>query len=324
MIKNQITLILSSIFLANVSMAEDSQEEAISSNVNQSAKIVSDAAAAASSAATQSVKDNADKSNSMNSMAAITQALTGGLMAIQSKRDFAICSSSQSYGHCVTGAIYAGMSILSFMQATEHKKAAQNAANTSSLTDGLSGDAGNLSMGLLDPNSAKIVSSQLDGKGLEDLGYYNSKTGKITAPNGKSYNVSSFSSAANMKAAGFSDSAIAGALKKYEQISGAAEKKVTDAAGMSLSGGGGGSSVAYVDEEYDPNAGLGVGAKGKGVGLARDPANLAGMQKNYNGEPIGVAADSIFLMMSRRYKVKDTQDSFYNEIEMPVVKRTSK
>jgi hypothetical protein len=37
----------------------------------------------------------------------------------------------------------------------------------------------------------------------------------------------------------------------------------------------------------------------------------AGMSKNYNGEPIGVAADSIFLMMNRRYKVKESQDSFF-------------
>ena len=44
------------------------------------------------------------------------------------------------------------------------------------------------------------------------------------------------------------------------------------------------------------------------------------MQKNYNGEAIGVAGDSIFGMMTRRYKVKESQRSFYDESELMVHK----
>ena len=34
------------------------------------------------------------------------------------------------------------------------------------------------------------------------------------------------------------------------------------------------------------------------------------MTKNFNGEPIGVSADSLFDMMNRRYSLKANQETF--------------
>ena len=42
----------------------------------------------------------------------------------------------------------------------------------------------------------------------------------------------------------------------------------------------------------------------------REPASVAGMVKNYNGEMIGVSGDNIFDMMTRRYREKDGKDNF--------------
>jgi len=53
---------------------------------------------------------------------------------------------------------------------------------------------------------------------------------------------------------------------------------------------------------------LGRGAKGLKNG--RVPAAIAGKKKMFNGEPIGVAGDSIFDMMTRRYQVKEMQNTF--------------
>lgn len=314
-----LTLIIVAMFVTQTSFAEEQQ--VTGSDVQTSADKTSAAVSSEANKANKSMKENSDKSNSMNNMAMATQALTGGLMGVQSVRDFAKCS-SQSYGHCITGAIYAGLSVLSFAQALQHKKAASSAAGTAYGTDGLGQDPFSMGAGSLDPNSSKIVSAHLDGKALKDLGYYNQKTGKITTPDGKSYNSSDFSSKGAMLAAGFSPDVVDKAIKNYQKTASEAEKKVSALAGSGgfEGGGGGSSSVTYVDEEVDP------AAMGRGAAPVqpneRDPANLAGMQKNYNGEPIGVAADSIFLMMNRRYKVKDTQDAFFTEIEMPVVQRS--
>ena len=86
----------------------------------------------------------------------------------------------------------------------------------------------------------------------------------------------------------------------------------TEATGFDDGGGSGAGSTA---SSSDSGAGYAPVAAAP-VGVVRDPSSLAGMQKNYNGEPIGVAADSIFLMMNRRYKVKESQESFFNESDL--------
>jgi hypothetical protein len=65
--------------------------------------------------------------------------------------------------------------------------------------------------------------------------------------------------------------------------------------------------------EIDQNNRNGVG------GGTRKPSNVnkvAGLTKNFNGEKIGVAAENIFNMMTRRYKTKEKQDSFFDPSDL--------
>jgi hypothetical protein len=43
-------------------------------------------------------------------------------------------------------------------------------------------------------------------------------------------------------------------------------------------------------------------------------SKVAGLSTNYNGEPIGVASDSIFEMIKRRYETKDKENSFITDL----------
>jgi hypothetical protein len=64
------------------------------------------------------------------------------------------------------------------------------------------------------------------------------------------------------------------------------------------------------------NAGIGIDViEGKGIGsgdgmsskkIDRDPAKVAGLTKNFNGDPIGVSEENIFTLINRRYEVKAT------------------
>lgn len=87
--------------------------------------------------------------------------------------------------------------------------------------------------------------------------------------------------------------------------------------GLDVIGGGGEGSGAgaFGADGDDPN---GSGRKGGSRSLkdrmARVPASVAGKKRMFNGEPIGVAGDSIFDMMTRRYQVKTQQNSFLEQV----------
>jgi hypothetical protein len=67
---------------------------------------------------------------------------------------------------------------------------------------------------------------------------------------------------------------------------------------------------------------MGLGAKGPKsaadaaalAAKANALAKVAGLSTNYNGEPIGVAADSIFEMVKRRYEMKDKENTFITDL----------
>lgn len=329
MFRNIFLKALFTVFLLNITLpAYSDQQAAIQGQVDAEKDAVAAAQKAAESAKSSdnSIKENADKSSMLNYLSAAAQAAAGGFMIYTGKQVLATCGGTGGTS-CAPGYMMMAMGGISLAQSAASLATQKESDRVASATNaGLdTGESGKPSLNqLYDSTTSKIVTSQLGGS-LDPGGVFQNRVGKITLPNGKSLDTSKSLTAADFKAAGFSDKDISDAVGKYKDSLDKYQKMVNENAGMALSGGGGGSSVTYVDEEYDPNAGLGSGAKvGDKSSLARDPANLAGMQKNYNGEPIGVAADSIFLMMSRRYKVKDTQDSFYNEVEMPVVKRTSK
>lgn len=279
-----------------------------------------------------SIKDGADKAAGQNRKAEAQQYLSGALMFTMAAKQMSPCSKG-SAGSCALVAIYTGMGVMSMAQGKEHGSVASAAGLTSWNSDGFGSDPYGLGGGgsLLDGDNALTKDPQIVGmkQNIDTLtkgGFYDPKTQKVKLPSGESYDAKSFASEKAMLDAGFPSDIVSGAIGMYDVASKRALAKVekmkigalTASSGFEEGGGGGGSGAWDTSGGPEEYAYSGGGA-GSGLGSAgdRDPAAaVAGMQKNYNGDPIGVAADSIFLMMNRRYKVKDSQESFFTESEL--------
>lgn len=270
---------------------------------------------------TPSVNQGANESNSGNSFAQALNTIVGGGEVALGGNMIKTGQPRCSEGDCtqvLMGIMTVGMGVQNLMQAQEHGSAASSAGLTGFQSNGLGGtttatDPTNPYSAITnsDPN-VKAVASTL--KQLAASGVYNPKTGTYTVGD-KTYKQSDFSSAGSMASAGFSKGMIDGALAMNAD----AEKKAiakldklkSSENGFVEGGGGGGAGPVTSTDEVGAHQSIGKTKKN----FDREPTNLAGMSKNYNGEPIGVAADSIFLMMSRRYQVKDSQESFFTPSE---------
>lgn len=131
---------------------------------------------------------------------------------------------------------------------------------------------------------------------------------------GQTISASDLSSPASMAAAGYSASDI----KAFEGImdqANAAGKKLAASRGADASGSlfdgvaGGGKSGSTVGSSLLNGSELKAVAR-QNLGVNRDPAQVAGMSKSYNGEQIGVAQDSLFNMIDRRYQLHDKNGNF--------------
>ena len=170
--------------------------------------------------------------------------------------------------------------------------------------------------------SALTASGFASGKNLEDQ-YKLLPDGSVKFKNGKTYKPGDFKDVNSLMAAGFSPSAAKGVMDSLAQNSGglagvgldskSAKKVYKDSLGGSFGADG---TTTVVDVNSGPNSDkkytddLGAG-KGDGKKFDQDRApSSEGLAKEFNGELIGVAGDDIFLMMNRRYKLKNEQDSF--------------
>lgn len=202
--------------------------------------------------------------------------------------------------------------------------------SVNSATDGTHGSKVQ-SVGGSGNNDATTV--QLNGviKPLEDEGYVFSSNGNsVTTPDGKKITIADLKNVASMKKAGISagaagtlsglaQAAVNVALEEAKKKVAAAQKK-SDGADDSSGGGGSGfatgsGSGSNSDSSYGIGGSASMGLKNDLAGV-REPTSMAGMSKTYNGEQIGVSADSIFHMMNRRYNTKKEQDSFYSDAEL--------
>lgn len=288
-----------------------------------------------------SVKDGADKTSSSNSTGQILSYLTGGMYITKGYTNITTGSGPcYSHGNCrrlVQGVFEVSLGILSMAQGNAHGGAARQASYTGFQTDGLGFDGG---AGNLDPMDPRNPNSPLNKDPavkaaygnlakLEKDGILDMKKGTIKAGD-KTYKISDFSSPESMAAAGIPKGAIDGMMSYAGAVSKKAMEKMTSmklgamTASTGYEDGGGSGSGLGLSSSEEGSMGSGLAGNGAGsvagVGLGRDPSSLAGMQKNYNGEPIGVAADSIFLMMNRRYKVKESQESFFSDAELALQK----
>ena len=142
-------------------------------------------------------------------------------------------------------------------------------------------------------------------------------TGVVTDPSGKKFSADTFSSNASMSAAGMNASDIQMINSEKAKLMAAIDAKVkaadgTDMYGEDLGGGGAGKSASAGSADgglAGVNANF-AGSANVGLGIDRDPAQVAGMTKNLGGEPIGVSGDSLFKMIDRRYDLHNKQGSF--------------
>lgn len=277
-------------------------------------------------APTTSVNNNANNAQAANKGGSSSSQMMGTLLTVGGTLMIAQGSSPSppNYPLIAAGVVLVGMGLMSFKQSKADKGAANAAGVTGDLSDAYNDNYSN-SGGLVD-TSAEAVAADKAVKDLEKAGIYNPKTGTITA-GGKTYKTSDFASKTSMAAAGIPQGAIDGAIAYADKEGKKIAEKVklgamTAANGYEEGGGsaGGGGGAGAYPGTADAYGTAGAGAGTGGMGATREPTNLAGMQKNYNGEPIGVSADSIFNMMARRYKVKDSQESFYSDSELALKK----
>lgn len=159
-----------------------------------------------------------------------------------------------------------------------------------------------------DPEFNRLI-TQLRNNGVE----FDRNNGNIKLPDGTRINTKrAMQNPASLSAAGLSAADIKGVQDSINQ---AFEK--------SLAGTDSGLNADIYDETMNGGGG-GAFAGGEGFGAdfampqvpeadqknARTPANVEGLTKNFNGEPIGVAQDSLFSMIQRRYELHETRGSF--------------
>ncbi|MBL7670209.1 MAG: hypothetical protein JNM39_06960 [Bdellovibrionaceae bacterium] len=288
---------------------------------------------------TKQSADNAKKDNAKGGQ--VAQMISMGFMVAGTAAS-AACA-AQQHSMCPVAPVLFGLSMLAGMQSQSNKKTAGQAYGAGIDTTGNGnygyGDFGYDPYGNGGRDSNGNPLSERDKEALtkfnnslaaltSDQGLhgfkFNKKNGVITTPDGKKYKVSDFESEAAMKAAGFSDSMIKGALDKSKKLEAEALDKVGGLSSVAATGfqeGGGGAPGSLAGSSGDNSeVDGGVGGSGKGRGLAGQlpggAQGVAGLSKNFNGDPIGVAQDGLFLMMARRYKVKEKQDSFFSDADL--------
>ena len=170
----------------------------------------------------------------------------------------------------------------------------------------------------MNPKDLETLRTSL--KDLKKKGYeVNLKKATITDPKGKVISAKQGGSSAFAKANGVTDQMLESNMKKLNAIAKEAEQTAMSRVlaipeDGSSGGGAGGGGIATSTDEFDFQM-PGDGSMNMPP-IERDPAALsAGLSKNFNGEPIGVSNDSIFMMMNRRYGLKDQQGFFFKPME---------
>jgi hypothetical protein len=271
-----------------------------------------------------SITDSSSGAAKDNKMGQIMNTAIGGMNLAMG----AHCASTCPHGGCCPMApLFFLMGMQNMMQAGDQGKSAGQASGTVYATDiGLDSSG-------YDPNAVNRLNNDPEIKAGKDFaaavaqgkaGFtYDPKTNTVTTAKGTKINGSDLNSSSALAAAGVPKAAIDMMGSMENDVVSKASKKVDKlglktnvASGEESNSGGGGSggdSVNSGSGGAGANAYGAMAGRGSALGIDRDPAQVAGMQKNYNGEPIGVAGDSIFRMMTRRYKVKESQSTFLDE-----------
>lgn len=295
-----------------------------------------------SSSSGSNINDNANKTKSQNDKSSGISQIVGvanmAVGAMHVKQAFSCCGPQGCPcmpSELAQAALHFAMGAQSFQQAGANKNTSGQAGLTGYDTSAINafGDPGAETNYLdpntnIDPNLRNIVNTKgfMDTKkaltskdGLNGV-KMDPKTGVITTPDGKTYDPNSLTDKAAMSKAGFSDATIDGAYAANAAFEKEAKKKVggVESIGAATASNGyqdGGSGASYGGASTATSSGGGYGSSGS----SRIPAGgnkVAGLTKNFNGEKIGVAAENIFNMMTRRFKVMEKRDSFFDPSEL--------
>lgn len=126
---------------------------------------------------------------------------------------------------------------------------------------------------------------------------------KVTMPNGKSYSVNSDTSPSGLASMGFPKSEIDQASKLISKINDEAGKIGIPAAGEGAGSGGSGTVASGSSSPSRQPSSYGKKYK-------RSSPSLAGLAKKIGDDRVGVSADNIFKMITRRYKTEDSTRKF--------------
>ncbi len=164
-----------------------------------------------------------------------------------------------------------------------------------------------------------IGDSEDEAKGiiddLGDRGYsYNPGTGKVTTPNGKQIDPKKLTTAAGAASQGMSASDFESFKETLEEAKLAANKRAKElrnlfkSSDVGVDGGSGGKRAVARrgSRDFGPNYDFLKGL----INRKKSNSNVAGLTQQHGGEPIGVAADNIFDMVSRKYDNKEVQGAF--------------
>ncbi|MES2769434.1 MAG: hypothetical protein V4596_09840 [Bdellovibrionota bacterium] len=222
---------------------------------------------------------------------------------------------------CTSAWPYCAMAALAFAQAAMSLKGAKDAKKTKDASECVGaycggGDGGNLNgggtlpntnVGTLPGNTDDALFGNLQNtingnlENLANQGYtYDANTNSVNTPNG-SVSSSSLGSDAGLKSLGLSDAEI----RDARALAADALKEASKYADMGGDFGGGGGRKTKAgpgygsdDKAFDMNKYL-AGLMNKG-----DARGVAGLEKKYGSDQIGVAQDNIFNMIHRRYEAK--------------------
>ncbi len=263
----------------------------------------------------QSSQNNLDNSQKGQGVAYMMFGALAGAAAAK----FDVCGTSgfSAYAACIAGGVLIGMAF----QAKDSGDSFEAPIDTS--WDNLCSYSSMGCAGGTPPNpyldGQNVPSSDklnILAEKFKDKGYgIDPKTGAVKTPDGKTVNPNdpaSLSAALGAEGASSLMSEVSAmeraALDKVEEV-----KPSAVTAALGFEGGGGGAMglpTGIPDDEISFNN---FGLKGKNAAskLPRKPAaQVSGLSKNFNGDPIGVASDSIFIMMNRRYQLKHNQKTF--------------
>lgn len=235
--------------------------------------------------------------------------LMAGALAGAAAKYYGMCTPT-TYTPCVIGGVMAAMAVQS-------KKSGKsfNGPNAASWNNVCEFSSSGCSGAMPNPYSAIVADNADEGaierarklaasKGIKvdaESGIVTLKDGKIIDPNDPT------SMSAALGGEGSAD-----LMKKVSDIEKDAVAKVESIkAGRDSYGigsGGAGDGTLLGEGGYD----LGDEVSGSGLkGRLRKPAQVTGLTKKFNGDPIGVSGDDIFGMMKRRYILKSNQKTFF-------------